>query len=284
MDVSELKEFEGTDFSRFGGPRKDASKHTQIVVSRKRKRAEETTTTPTQDDNAGAPAKKVKPDYSIHSVVPQVCRVIDTFVQYNNATLFKPHYFPHPLQAADPKPITEIEQFDKPYHKSEPLPVSPYTSTSVKKLLNRKYARVAWVIPVRGALPWSNASKGTLISEYPPIQPDNGEVHWTQDSLRMFWEFLTGVYKAQTFGPISLSYHIAPSTPSSKNLKLLSCDHIKIRCDAVLALHVRTVIDVWKYKYMLEREDKPTEQVAECPLRNAKLVLVDHCGKGLIIL
>jgi hypothetical protein len=95
---------------------------------------------------------------------------------------------------------------------------------------------------------------------------------------------------AQSFGALSLSFHAASNTSASEaTRKLIDCDHIKIMCDAKLALHIRTVLAVWKYKITADRQDantgaKSKEPRGFSPLKNVKLVLVDHVGKGVFVL
>jgi hypothetical protein len=96
----------------------------------------------------------------------------------------------------------------------------------VDGLLNRRFRRAAWLIPVRGSLPWDGAStavilEGTQVASrspspglhVPAAQPC--AITWTPDSLQHFWTFLGSVQQAKNLGPLSLSFCVAPAEASS---------------------------------------------------------------------
>lgn len=90
----------------------------------------------------------------------------------------------------------------------------------MEQLLNCKFRRAAWIIPVRGRLPWDGASTAVLLEETqvasrspsPCLQvaaPQPRPITWTPDSLRHFWTFLGSIQQAKHLGPLSLSFHAA---------------------------------------------------------------------------
>lgn len=98
-----------------------------------------------------------------------------------------------------------------------------------------------------------------------------------------------GVRTGKAFGAISLSYHVAPATDKGKErATVMDCDHIKINCDSRLAMHVRTVLHVWKFKGSVESVGNgtgsgTTTQVKAIPLRNARLALMNQSGMPICI-
>lgn len=109
-----------------------------------------------------------------------------------------------------------------PYHKALPWPLAPYDAAAVNELLSSRFARGAWLIPVRGSLPWDGAStavilEGTQLASrasspclpVPAAQPR--EIVWTPDALQHLWTFLGSIQRARHLGPLSLSFEIAPA-------------------------------------------------------------------------
>ena len=101
-----------------------------------------------------------------------------------------------------------------------PLPIAPYDAATVDLLLNARFRRVAWLIPVRGSLPWDGASAAVILEEtqvasrspspclhVPAVQPCT--ITWAPDSLQHLWTFLGSVQQAKRLGPLSLSIHAA---------------------------------------------------------------------------
>lgn len=109
-----------------------------------------------------------------------------------------------------------------PYEKTSPSPIPPYGAAAVNQLLSARFGRAAWLIPVRGSLPWDGAStavilEGTQLASrspspclpVPAAQPC--VITWTPDSLRHLWTFLGSIQQATHLGPLSLSFHAAPA-------------------------------------------------------------------------
>lgn len=106
-------------------------------------------------------------------------------------------------------------------------PVPPHTEETYRAYLEDPYARCAWVIPVRGRLPWSECSAGFVqledadgtAKQATPLRfRDDVTLHlelaWTEDSVREFWTFLVGLRSAGNVGPLGLSFHAAPAASS----------------------------------------------------------------------
>ncbi|KIJ64784.1 hypothetical protein HYDPIDRAFT_28144 [Hydnomerulius pinastri MD-312] len=131
----------------------------------------------------------------------------------------QPHFLPGPAAKFDPVDTSRIA----PYRKTQLVPVSPYDTLSVTQLMNSGFRRGAWLIPVRGSLPWDGATtavilespNGALSASGPyPSGPDNAsscKITWTRESLLDLWTFLKSIQQAKQLGPISLSFHAAPA-------------------------------------------------------------------------
>lgn len=103
------------------------------------------------------------------------------------------------------------------FSKRQPLPVPPYTAPSVSELLGSQYRRGAWLIPIRGQLPFEHASMAVIIQSLQDIGLVSELIHltshkiiWTREILIDFWDFLLKLQQAANLGPITLSFHAAP--------------------------------------------------------------------------
>ncbi|THH21381.1 hypothetical protein EW146_g138 [Bondarzewia mesenterica] len=240
------------------------------------------------------PPKRIKPDNAAQSL----CRIIP-LPHYHSAP-----FIPHEVSAleADAKgPIVPT------YSRVAPVPISPYTSSSIESLLSSSKSRVTWIIPVRGAPPWDGTTAAQIASTGMSrgCSPNDAEdyILWTHNSL----------------GPISVSFHVAPSNASSSNRKhpssvtpflppsesaalplsispdthssivtrrrLLHTDHIKVHCDARGAMKLRTLFDAWSFK----TEESGREEGGDTRVRKirvlkfARLALVDCEVTGMLI-
>lgn len=142
-------------------------------------------------------------------------------------------------------------------------------------------------MPIRGTLPWEGSSSAILLDDlehedlHTPRTVSHGRITWTRTSLRNFWNFLLAVQRAESLGPLSLSFHAAmPTTANAStadepqsdcsltggnryaasesclsksksslppsNTSLPMVDHIKIYHDNGCAMYIRNVIDAWK--------------------------------------
>jgi hypothetical protein len=104
----------------------------------------------------------------------------------------------------------------------------------VDQLLNDRFRRVAWLIPVRGSLPWDGASTAVILEgtqaasrspspclQVPAAQPR--AITWTPDSLQHLWSFLGSIQQAKHLGPLSLSFH-APSVDARDSISEPVCE------------------------------------------------------------
>ncbi len=150
------------------------------------------------------------------------------------------------------------------YKKSKPIIIPPY-KLPLDKLT--EWDRCAWLIPIRGKLPWSESTSGVLLgsTQLLPIPPGPGanEITWTKKAVSQFWSFLK-IREAGTLGPLGLSLH--PATPhldpdklskytetnasfaSMSSVSLSAVDYFKIYHDWPRTLHVRTIIDAWYFE------------------------------------
>lgn len=199
------------------------------------------------------------------------------------------HYYPCPL-ARKPLDVKSLKERVPPFKKSPPIYLHPHSENDVKFYMEEPFATCAWLIPIRGKFPWAKASEGKVVGEDESREDDQAVV-WTKTGLKKIWEFLINLHEQQKVGRISLSLHIAHESSEERADEtggVLDQDHIKVRHDASLAMTIRTILDVWKYEVTpSEREsgvNHPSQPRKIRPLRGAKLVLVDDCSEGLMIL
>ena len=153
---------------------------------------------------------------------------------------------------------------------------------------------MAWLVPIRGILPWDNATSAEFLDneDIPAPSTDSsgsGRLLWTQTSLRKFWDLLLELRKNQALGLLGISFHVArqskqqsiasmlslPSQPPSLGLSVV--DYIKVYHDAPNTLLVRNVLDIWQYVY--QTEDGQTKKIRM--LKGSKLVLLDAVSRAV---
>ncbi|EGO01242.1 hypothetical protein SERLA73DRAFT_159711 [Serpula lacrymans var. lacrymans S7.3] len=220
--------------------------------------------------------------------------------RYDISPLFtaipQPHFYSARFTDCLPKTALRV----KPYAKTGKVPFPPYDSKSVQEYLDTPYARGAWLIPVRGIPPWDDATVAIILDPLPgedillPSGPvsgvaNNSQIAWTHPALLAFWNFLISLREANTLGPISLSFHAAPSNtsfftgsdthttnslsypnrpPSLKSpggsstvpgypcrTPLDRVDHIKVYHDVCYTMIIRNVLDAFQYIMEPERYD-----------------------------
>ncbi|KAH9968086.1 hypothetical protein BC827DRAFT_1170202 [Russula dissimulans] len=145
-----------------------------------------------------------------------------------------PHYVPAPLKSSHLASVpASAANALLDARSSSFVPVPPQTASSIEVLFSSTYARVAWLIPVRGLPPWDGvsgayvalgdrssmrmpvpgpaksqlSSSSTGGSGYP-----NSDIVWTHASLRQFWSFLRSCSETPgaVTGPLSLSFWAPP--------------------------------------------------------------------------
>ncbi|KAI0357003.1 hypothetical protein OH77DRAFT_188642 [Trametes cingulata] len=128
-----------------------------------------------------------------------------------------PHVHPAIMPPDEPWPAFTRSDF----FNSTPSPIPPHTELSAEECISDPFARLAWIVPVRGTLPWEGATTASLNVEFlDSASPDDQEVVpqppcrtspspsilWTGHAIRTFWGFLQQLRNAGNLGPLSLAY------------------------------------------------------------------------------
>ncbi|KAG1803927.1 uncharacterized protein HD556DRAFT_617364 [Suillus plorans] len=135
----------------------------------------------------------------------------------------QPHYVPGPHIGFRPLDNEHL----RPYRKTRPSLIAPFDLASAKLFLNSIYKRAAWLIPLRGILPWDGATCATILE--PPQGDDTSSlpsgpaplcdgisgITWTHHSIVHFWHFLISIQQAENLGSISIVFHSALSDTAS---------------------------------------------------------------------
>jgi hypothetical protein len=173
------------------------------------------------------PAKRKKLDISsLRKIIPQVnypARVSLILTQISPQ--------PHFRCAPTTKPRVPVNPLIAPFRKTTPRPISPHISSTIRDYLQMPYAQSAWIVPVRGVLPWEGCSSATVLAptaqqegpvpDLPQPVDEMNQIAWTHPSLLDFWSFLLAVREANTLGPIALSFYTASiRTQESSSLSL----------------------------------------------------------------
>lgn len=161
-----------------------------------------------------------------------------------------------------------------------------------------EYSRCAWIIPVRGQLPWSESSSAVLLDSPrdPPAPPNTqlNEFTWTTSAVSKFWKFLVGIREAGNLGSLGISFHAVLSPDRSsravKNVttdtvdaglhkvslvSISSVDHFKIYHDWPRSSQLRNIFHAWSFE---------SEEYRIRLFVGAKLVLLDNKSRGVMIL
>ncbi|EIW79707.1 hypothetical protein CONPUDRAFT_155102 [Coniophora puteana RWD-64-598 SS2] len=148
----------------------------------------------------------------------------------------QPHYHSIPSGKYDPFNPERCP----PFPKRPAVPVPPQTQEAVVAVLEQPYARVAWVIPVRGDVPYEGATEARLLlapgapASHPSLPTDHGaedeydsvlpsapdtdlgrdaRITWTRAAVLDFWTFLLRMQQAKYTGPTAVSFHPASPDP-----------------------------------------------------------------------
>ena len=290
FNLEDLDQFTGTDFTHLSDLRLiinssiDRSKHSTPALP------------------AESPHKAKLLDIgSLYRIIPQVW--IFPFPSYS-ALIFvprKPHFYPSPFS-----PSQRLMK-GKIYNKAEPIFISPYSSFSIPD-----DARVAWLIPIRGKLPWDGCTLFHFLdsSETVPLTCEPGskdEIFWTRDSVAKFWSFLLELRRVGTLGSFGVSFHASkfsknsstvvsnvtrpsPSYPmaadsltesSDSRATLSKVDYIKVYLDASRSFYVRSALDVWSYLLPSTSADDRPQKLRV--LKNARLLLLDDGFQPVLV-
>ncbi|KAF7792376.1 hypothetical protein EIP86_003413 [Pleurotus ostreatoroseus] len=185
----------------------------------------------------------------------------------------QPHVYTVPLPSGDVPFRFDLEptspafssldaMFSTPGSIAAPTPIEPHTSDTALAHLQLPFARAAWLIPVRGRMPWAGGSDGVLVSEPHPAvgsgtasNTDTKQITWTPPSVLAFWDMLLLMREEGSYGPLGISFNAARPRPKPKSttvnpdprIALTTIDHIKIHLDAARAAEVRRVLESWEY-------------------------------------
>jgi len=166
------------------------------------------------------------------------------------------------------------------------------------------HMRMAWIVPVRGQVPWAETSEGRLLVDdneraKSPFAKSNSytqPIMWTPSLLQRFWEYLIRHREFNTLG--SLAFALMPATKGG-----MLPDVIKVWCDAKMAMKVRTLLSIFHVEppespqaghtatgdnestgsrhSRTKTFTKPNKLIT--PLRRCRLVLLDDTGEPLLI-
>ncbi|KAJ2919736.1 hypothetical protein MD484_g744, partial [Candolleomyces efflorescens] len=195
----DLEEFQSTDFSSL--LQKESLPRSQ--ESKKRLRSPEKEQ---QDTGCRPPeAKRRKLDEGpLHGVIP------------------RPHLLPSRLVG----PAT-LHTKSKPYTKTSPIILPPFTSPLPQPSL---HDRRAWIIPVRGVIPWQGSSPAETLQELeekpiPPTPRSLEPVFWSHKALKSFWDWLRILRDGGKAGTLGISFHAAARTRNGGPLGSTSNGH-----------------------------------------------------------
>ncbi|THH01082.1 hypothetical protein EW145_g6982 [Phellinidium pouzarii] len=258
-DVSNLKEFEGTDLSYLYKRKKITEKYPPQHQRTKKRSREAFDEGQCVDVHRVKKRRRVECTH-LHDLIPQ------------------PHHHSHPTFATGNCLDSEIIRRFPPYSKAPFVCIVPYSRKAAATYFKDVYARSAWVIPVKGKLPWKDASQAQLEDSLTSVSLMTSGVlgvpiRWTAVLIGKFWDDLLEIRKRHVLGAISISYHVGsreelqeqitkttfttrikeplpvdPPTPTH----LSQCTYIKIYHDVRYALYVRSVLDVWKTEVEVE--------------------------------
>ncbi|KAF5365239.1 hypothetical protein D9758_005407 [Tetrapyrgos nigripes] len=137
------------------------------------------------------------------------------------------------------------------------IAIAPYT---LPPPVPSQFSRWSWVIPVRGAPPWKQATPGAVLkppyisdglpssSPETPLTPlpvlpipaselKNQPLLWTHESLQALWSFLCSLREKVSIGPLGLSFSMAKS---SHGRPFLNVECIELHSDGHYASSVYT--------------------------------------------
>ncbi|KAL7284647.1 hypothetical protein ACG7TL_001944 [Trametes sanguinea] len=144
----------------------------------------------------------------------------------------QPHFRPSPTTLRKPwLSLVQVDGFKAPF-----TPIPPHTADTVEEYLSDIFARVAWIIPVRGCLGWHTATPAFVIVGDPTSESPRSEdlsfegedgkrgcssIKWTEQSLLEFWDFLQGLRDAGNFGALALAFNVAHTLSVAPSLSPL---------------------------------------------------------------
>ncbi|EAU84081.2 hypothetical protein CC1G_06943 [Coprinopsis cinerea okayama7 len=130
-----------------------------------------------------------------------------------------PHIRPTPILSPSQSESTKIRE----YKRLPPICLPPHSDPLPPPNV---YDRAAWIIPLRGTLPWRDATSAYLLDDsiHDPLDPDihavrpipaplksQEPIYWTRPAIAAFWEFLSSLQEGGRVGALGLSFHAARS-------------------------------------------------------------------------
>lgn len=190
-----------------------------------------------------------------------------------------------------------------PYKKAKPIAIPPYTD-NVTQLLHplSAFGRTAWMIPVRGILPWALCTQAVVLDdgeEITAIGREGALIQWTKASLIKFWDFLKDAREAGQLGQVGVSFHVSTAREREGLMSadvinaqsgnsalgvielqvwsrlLSSVDYIKIYHKASNAMSLRNILDAWGHICPNGRKIRV--------LKGSRLALVDERCRGILV-
>jgi hypothetical protein len=221
--LADLEEFQSTDFSSL--LRKESLPRSQDTKKRARSPEDEQR----DADSGPAEAKRRKlDDGPLHGVIPrvstalQVCSSPKSSYQEHPPLFLQPHILPSKL--VDP---ANLHTKTKAYKKTSPILLPPFTSPLPQP---SPHDRRAWIIPVRGVIPWKGSSPAETLQEpgakpIPPTPRSLEPVFWSHTALKSFWEWLQILQDGGKLGTLGISFHAAARARNGGLLSSTSNGH-----------------------------------------------------------
>ncbi|KAH9848638.1 hypothetical protein C2E23DRAFT_422954 [Lenzites betulinus] len=142
----------------------------------------------------------------------------------------RPHYCPSLMTFDDSwPPLLPPPHFANQFHPRPPTPIPPHTHASAEECIGDDFSRLAWIVPIRGRLPWEGATPALMMAR--PTEHDSSEgqtqtpeaigtspfssIVWTRDALSAFWTFMKDVQDKGNLGPLSLAFYSSTSSAAA---------------------------------------------------------------------
>ncbi len=160
------------------------------------------------------------------------------------------------------------------------------------------FAKTAWIIPVRGSLPWTFCTPAVVLDDSEDnaviVGKEGALIQWTKTTLVKFWDFLKNVREAGHMGQVGISFQVATprergeswlsaeviheptnSAHGELSLPLSSLDYVKVYHKASSAMGLRNILDAWAYVCPDGRKSRV--------LKGSRLALVDERCRGILV-
>ncbi|RPD61551.1 hypothetical protein L226DRAFT_461455 [Lentinus tigrinus ALCF2SS1-7] len=188
----------------------------------------------------------------------------------------EPHFFPSRATTDDPG-------YQLPLLKLQYAPIPPHTLASAMDYIQDPYARLAWIIPVRGRLQWDGATAASVLAcshdpsapvsdgQLPSINSDSSgtELIWTRDSLNDLWNVVKTLREGGRFGPLSLSFHVAMPAALASSMEQYSYVGSHKQASTSISISLSSSLSIYE----------PQTQHNRLPLRAIDYIKVYHDAK-----